>query len=55
MEKEEVERVKKLIGAVGRRISSLDFLSTDNYKKKTLKEIRDFENKLLEEKLWKGL
>ncbi len=50
MEKEEVERVKKLIGVVGRKISSLDFLSTDNSKKKTLKEIRNFENKLLEEK-----
>lgn len=48
MEKDDVERVKKLISIIGKRISSLDF---PFIKGKRFKEIIKFENDLLEGKI----
>jgi DNA helicase II / ATP-dependent DNA helicase PcrA len=48
IEKNDVERIEKLIGVIGQKISSLEF---PPIKKKTFKEIIRFENDLLEGKI----
>jgi DNA helicase II / ATP-dependent DNA helicase PcrA len=51
IEKEDTERVKKLIKIISKKISNIDFVSIDKYQRKTLKDIRKFESDLLEEKI----
>ncbi len=47
IEKEDVEKVKKLIEIVGKRIKKLNFSVEDDYDKKSIKEISKFEDNLL--------
>jgi DNA helicase II / ATP-dependent DNA helicase PcrA len=51
IEREDTERVKKLIKIIYKKISNVDFVSIDRYQRKTLKDIKKFENDLLEEKI----
>lgn len=51
IESEDVERTKKLIKIISKKITDLDFLSTNNYQKKNLSEIKRFEDDLLSGKI----
>lgn len=50
IEEEEEKRLKELIKIVGKKVKNMDFPDVRDYKKKTVKEIRRFENDLLEKK-----
>ncbi len=50
VKKEEVERVQKLIEIVGKRIKNLNFSADKKYDKKSVKEIKKFEDYLIKNK-----